>query len=99
MKEIGPTVYIKGKLTALISHTFIYEVSICARFKGYYSIANTTHFSSVNEIANIVESFYKNPYTEITCELYSAPLSWLIENGFTIYIKPEKKKRVKKIIE
>lgn len=93
------TVYIKDKQTSLVSYTFIYEVSVCARFKGYYSIANTAYYSTKKELLNIVESFYKNSHIEITCELYSAPLKWLIENGFSIYTKPEKKKHIKKIIE
>lgn len=97
MKEIVPVVYLKNKQVLLISNTFIYEVSICARFKGYYSISNTVYFSYVKEIPNIVESFYKNRYTEITCELYSAPLGWLIDSGYNIYIKPEKRKQIKKL--
>jgi len=92
----NPIVYIKNKRTVFIEDTFIYEVTICAYFPNYFSVVNTTYFSCKHEIPFIVESFWKNPHTEICCELYAAPLNWLLDNGFTVYIKPEKKRITKK---
>ena len=91
-------VYKKDKQIILPSKTkeFVYVVTVEIHYPNYYSVANTRYYSSLKEIPNIVPSFFKNLHTEICCELYSAPLEWLLDNDFSIYIKPKKirKKRV-----
>lgn len=98
-EKIEIDVYKKDKLIVIgtKSKTFVYEVTVNIYYPNYYSIGNTKHFSSKTYIPNYVESFFKNPHTEICCELYSAPLDWLLDNDFSIYIK-QKKIRKKKVI-
>lgn len=93
-----PDVYIKGKESSLVNTCgqFVYEVSTYVRFENIYNMANTMLFYSDKEIQNIVNYAKITPYIEVQCHLYSAPLKWLLNSGFTLYVKPEKKKRIKK---
>lgn len=92
-------VYIKNGLTVIADKTnlFVYEVSVYCRYKNYFSLINKKYYSAPNEIPGTVSSFYKNPHTEICCELFSAPLQWLIDNQYQRYVKPDKKKCMNKL--
>ena len=74
--------YIKNDEVVYVGNSFIYEVSIYSYFKNYYSLINSTSYESPVVIRNIVRSFFINKYTEICCELYQAPLEYLIENNY-----------------
>ena len=92
-------VYVKEDQSALADDCkrFIYEVSTFVRYENIYNMANHNLFTSEKEIPNIVRSFQMTSYIEVQCELYAAPKEWLLENGFILYVKPEKKKRTLKI--
>ena len=75
---------------------FIYEVSVYVKYENIYSMANHKYFSSEKEIPNVIEKINVNKFITIFCEMYSAPMDWIIENDYKLYIKPEKKKRKKK---
>jgi len=91
-------VYIKNNLAIFEdkSNLFVYEVSVYCRYKNYFSLVNKKYYSSPKEIPGTIGSFYKNPHTEICCEIFSAPLEWLIDNEYVKYTKPDKKKRINK---
>ena len=91
-------VYFKEKESILVDtcNRFIYEVFIFIIYENIFSMADHRYFSSEIEIPNVVNTTYIDKYTEMDCSLYSAPMSWIIENDFILYIKPEKKKRIKK---
>lgn len=90
-------VYVKNEESALVNccGQFVYEVCVFVHFRGIYNMANSKFFYSDKEL-NIVPILKISPYIEVQCYLYSAPLKWLLNNGFNLYIKPEKKKRIKK---
>jgi len=91
-------IYVKGDQFVRIDecNRFIYEVSVYVKYQNIYSMVNHKYFSSDKEIVTFIDKVVINQFTTIYCELYSAPKEWIIENEFTLYIKPEKKKRVKK---
>ena len=91
--------YIKNGQTVLVdsSNLFVYETSVYVYHKNYFSLVNKKYFSSVKEIDKVVGSFWKNKNIQICSELFSAPENWLIDNGYDLYQKPEKIKKVKKI--
>lgn len=91
-------IYVNKRNSAFINtnRKFVYEVCVYCYYKNYYSIVNRAYYSSDVEITNYVRSFFRDPHTEIRCELYSAPLPWLLDNGYTKYQKPDKKKSTKK---
>ena len=93
---IKPDVYVKEDQSSLINDCggFIYEVCTFIQYENIYNQANHKYFTSDKEILNIIRFYKITPYIEIQCYLYSAPLWWLIENDFTLYKKPEKKKRI-----
>lgn len=72
---------------------FIYERYIFVRFENLFSTADYQRYSSDVEIKGIIKHIYIGSYIEIVSELISAPLRWLIDNDFVVYVKPEKKKR------
>ena len=79
---------------------FVYEVCVYCHYKNYYSIMNRVYYQSNVEISKYVRSFFINPHAEISCTLYSAPLPWLLDKGYTKYQKPDKKSTNKvKVIE
>lgn len=86
-------IYVKNKQAIAVDLTnlFVYEVSVYARNKNYFSLIKKHYYSAPYEIPGTVSSFYKNPYTEICCDLYAAPLQWLLDNDFVKYQKPDKK--------
>lgn len=96
MKQ-GPT-YIKENQSALVNTCgqFVYEVFTYVQFDNVYNMANNKIFYSDKEIKNFIPVLKVSPYIEVQCHLYSAPLNWLLDNGFVLYTKPEKKKRIKK---
>ena len=81
------------KETALVRHIFIYEVCINLYYKNYFSQIKNEIYSSPKPI-NFVPNVFINKHTQITCELYAAPLDWLVDNNFKIWVKPEKPKRI-----
>ncbi len=72
---------------------FTYDVYISIAYKNIFSTARYTRYSSDEEIKGVIKYFKINKYVDIECFMYSAPLRWLIDNEFSIYIKPDKKKR------
>lgn len=93
-----PIIYVKDNISALIdeNNKFIYEVSIFISYKNIYHLHSTELFSSDIEIKSIIESYNIDKNITINCKLYAAPKEWLVNNKFTIWSKPEKKKRKKK---
>lgn len=93
-----PKTYVKDDEAALINHSgrFVYEVLVYVNHEGILSLHNHKLFSSDHPIQNVVRFTKITKYIEVECCLYSAPEKWLIENGFIVYVKPEKKKRIKK---
>lgn len=91
-------VYVKDDKSVLADTCgrFIYEVYVFVMYENTFSTANHKYFSSDIEILNIIESYYVTPNIEINCTMYSAPLSWLIENDYVLWVKPVKKKRITK---
>lgn len=92
-----PNTYVNGEESALVNPNgqFVYEVFTFVQFENIYTIANVKLYYSDKPL-NIVPNLKITPYIEVHCELYSAPYEWLINSGFTLYVKPEKKKRIKK---
>ena len=64
----------------------------------YYSNGENILFCNTNNqfIPKIVESYFINKNLENTCELFSAPKKWLIENNYDVISKP-KKNKLKKV--
>lgn len=88
----------KGKCVVIDNNNqFTYEVFIHCRFKNYFSVANSELYCSKNEIQNIVERFKIDDSISIVCEMFSAPLWWLIENSYVKYVKPVKQVKTKPI--
>lgn len=73
------------------NNCFVYEVRIFCHYKGYYGLIDDKHYSSNVIIPNIVRRFKKDSHTEICCSLLAAPLSWVLENDYILYVKPDKK--------
>lgn len=92
-------IYVKGEEAVLVNEgkLFIYEVAVYCHYKNYFGLINKVQYSSTKEIANIVSHFKRDSHTEICCDLFSAPLNWLLENDFIKYVKPDKKIIVKTI--
>lgn len=92
-------VFTKGSLSAIIdiNNKFVYRVTVNVQYKNVYCLAQTKYFQSDTEIKNYIAIVYLNKHITINCELWSAPKTWLDKNGFKLYIKPEKKKRIKKV--
>lgn len=90
-------IFVKRKSAVKINdnNQFIYEVSIHCSFKNYFCVANSEMYVSDIEIKNIVKRFKIDNNITIVCELYSAPLWWLIEEGYVKYVKPIKKVKIK----
>lgn len=99
MNIIMESIYVNQKDVVLINlnNTFIYEVSIFCQYNKYYSLIDRKLYSSKQEINGIISHFNRDSHTKIVCLLYSAPLPWLLENGFTKYVKPEKITKTKLI--
>lgn len=91
-------IYVKGTDAVLISkvNLFIYEVSVYCRYKHYFGLMDSEFYSSSDVIENVVWNYYKDGHTEIRCDFIAAPLTWLLSNGYTKYVKPDKKKIIKK---
>jgi hypothetical protein len=95
-----PETYIKDDKTVLLDNCnrFVYEVFVEASYENITCMVQHEYFSSDTEIKGVVESYKYSPYITIFCILLSAPKSWLEENDYSIYIKPVKKKPIKKKI-
>lgn len=76
---------------------FVYESMIYIWFDNIVSMNDHKWYFCYTEIKNVIESYYINNHIELYTVLYSAPKDWLIENGYNVYIKPEKKKRKRKV--
>ena len=87
MKTSTFKTYIKNGQSVIAdsSNLFVYETTVLVRFKNYYSMVNKKYYSSPKEIESVVGSFWKNKYTQICSELFSAPEQWLIDNGYVEY--------------
>lgn len=96
-------VYAKDKNFIFVDkcNRFVYERLIFVNFNGVFSMVKHDFYYTFQEIKNVVEYFKVSEYIDIECRLYSAPKRWIIDNDYTPYIKPEKKKRkyTKKIKE
>lgn len=92
-------VYVKKGEAVLVSkgNQFMYEASVFCRYKGYFGIIDNKLFSCNREIPNIVSPFFRDAHTEYVCTLYSAPLSWLLDNDYVKYVKPDKKTIIKTV--
>lgn len=88
--------YVKGNEALLVSKRFTYEVFVNCYFENYFSTVSTTMFESDTFIENLVESYFVTKHTEIYCELFSAPLSYIKENGYKLWEKKTKKPKKKK---
>lgn len=90
-------IYVKEGRAVLqdICSRFIYEVFVLAHHENIFSTINHKYFSSEKEIKNVIENYQVTEYISINCEMYSAPLRWLLDNDFELYVKPQKKKRKK----
>lgn len=75
---------------------FIYEVTLYVFFENICNQVQHKYFSSEKEIPKIVSEFNINNNMVVYTELIYAPKRWLIENDYQLYVKPEKKKRIKK---
>lgn len=93
-----PVTYIKNKSAIILNtnNNFVYEVLIFCRFSNYFGLMDRVYYNADKEITGVVSNFYKDKHTEIVCELLSAPLFWLLENGYTLYVKPVKTTTKKK---
>lgn len=84
--------YVKNGQSILAdpSNMFVYQTLVYANYKGYCSLCNSQYHTSTSEIDGVVGVFNKTPHIQICSELFAAPEFWLIENGFSEYIKPDK---------
>jgi hypothetical protein len=92
---VSKTVYYKDNNFVYVDkcNRFTYDVYVSIQYGNIFSTPQQYRFASDVEIKNIVKYFKIDKYIDIECFMYSAPLRWLIDNGFAVYIKPEKKKR------
>lgn len=88
-------IYVKNKVSVLIDkeNRFVYEVTKSVYFKNVYSMVDNKLYYSAKEIKSVKDSVFVSPNIEIACKLFAAPKDWIINNGFVIWTKPEKKKR------
>lgn len=91
--------YSNGKniLLCNTNNEFIYYCRVNFYSEGYYSMINSSYFSSSVFIPNIISSYFINKNIEKTCELFAAPKSWLKENNYNVCSKPERKKKSSKL--
>lgn len=81
-----------------LENRFIYQVMVYIKYKNVFSLVKNKFYYTYSEINNIIECFHINEYISIYCDLHAAPKEWLINNGFTPYIKRPKNVRKKKSI-
>ena len=88
-------IYVKEGRTVFMDNCnrFIYEVFVFVQHKNIFSTVNHKFFSSEKEIKKVIENYKVTENITINCELYSAPIRWLLDNDYDLYVKPEKKKR------
>lgn len=75
------------------NNKFIYYSKVNFYSEGYYSMINSSYFSSSVFIPNVISSYFINQNVEKTCELFAAPKKWLVENNYKVCSKPERKKK------
>lgn len=92
-------VYTNGEKCVIINidNKFVYRVTVNVHTKFVFCLAQTKYFQSDTEIKHYIETVFLNKNITINCELYSAPKKYLDDKGYTLYVKPEKKKRKPKI--
>ena len=92
-------VYTNGKECVTISHNnkFLYRVVANVQYENIYCTVQTKYFESDIKI-DYIDTVFLNKRITINCYLDSAPKKYIDENRFKLYIKPEKKKRIKKQI-
>lgn len=73
---------------------YVYEVTVNAYTKFYFSQINSKIYTSKN-LLPFVESYFPNKHVEIACELIGAPLDYLLSEGYKEfnYIKHKRKKK------
>jgi len=89
----------KTKQSALVRRKFQYEVCVNLFHEKYYSQIKKEYYESLKPIEKFVESIFVRKNVQVTCELFAAPIEWLEDNDFQIWVKPEKKKRCKNVSE
>ncbi len=89
---------IKGNSVVIenLNNEFIYEASVRYYGKNYFSVVNSKLFKSSVELKSLVKHFFFNRKIEFYTELIEAPLNWALDNGYIIYIKPDKKIKILK---
>lgn len=75
-------VYIKDEDVVIVGNIFTYEVSVFVYYDNYVCLVNTTLYESPIFIEKTIRSFFINPHTEIRCELYEAPLEFLLKENY-----------------
>lgn len=92
MSTTTELVYVNQTEAVLVNtnNEFVYEVSVFCQYYRYYSLIDRKFYSSKQAINGVIPYFKRDEHTKIVCLLYSAPISWLLENGYTKYVKPEK---------
>ena len=75
---------------------FVYDVYVCVQYDNIFSTAQHNVYSSDVEIPGIVEYLEINKYISVECIMRSAPIRWLIDNDYTVYIPPIKGKMLYK---
>ena len=87
------SIYVKEDNSLLVSDRFTYEVTVNCYYENYYCIVNTTMFESDVLVEKMVESYFLNKHVQISCELFSAPINYIKEEGYKLWVKPPKKPR------
>ena len=97
--NVSKDIYVLGDESAHIcfGNVFIYEVSVWANYPQYFCKVNSQLYTSPKEIKNYCKTFYKSPNVQISCTLMAAPERWLSNNGFKLWVKPEKKTKPRKV--
>ena len=88
-----PSIYVKEDKSITVSDRFTYEVTVCCYYSNYYCITDTTIFESDINLEKMVESYFLNKHIQISCELFSAPMEYIIEEGYKLWVEPPKKTR------
>lgn len=84
-------IYVKRDSSLLISNKFVYEVTVSCHYENYFCIVNTTMFESETIIEKIVESYFISKHIQVSCELFSAPIEYIKDEGYKLWVKPPKK--------
>jgi hypothetical protein len=81
--------YCKDKQGVEEGQEFIYEVLVYVKYDNFLSLADRKYFRSTRPL-KVVSNFKYSKYIEVECELFSAPLKYLLDNNYTIFTKKQK---------